>query len=179
MKQDLRTIRTTRAIKKAFIDTLQTKPFTKVTVSEIAKKAYIDRQTFYLHYTDKYDLLESLVDGIVKEFKEILSERLKAGPALEKVEKIYHNHIDYFRENNLAISSLLKINTGDICLEKDLRKVFIDRYESETGEKLTPFEADIMSTLYIQTLTLFLDDEKELNIAEVNDLLEKIKRFIN
>lgn len=41
MKKDLRTIRTTTAIKTAFIDILQEKSFNKVTVSEIAKRAYI------------------------------------------------------------------------------------------------------------------------------------------
>ncbi|WP_281827854.1 MULTISPECIES: hypothetical protein [Lactobacillus] len=46
MKKDLRTIRTTTAIQTTFIDILQEKSFNKVTVSEIAKRAYIDRQTF-------------------------------------------------------------------------------------------------------------------------------------
>ena len=41
MKKDLRTIRTTTAIKTAFIDILQEKSFNKVTASEIAKRAYI------------------------------------------------------------------------------------------------------------------------------------------
>lgn len=179
MKKDLRTIRTTRAIKSAFIELLQEKTFTKVTVSEIAKKAFIDRQTFYLHYTDKYDLLAKLNQEIVKQFKEILNERLQDGPALTKLEYIYQRHASYFRTNHLEINSLLKIDTGDICLEKDLRKVFIDQYQTETHRRLTHFQADIMATLYIQTLRLFLDEERELNISEVRDLLKMLNEFIN
>lgn len=178
MKKDLRTIRTTHSIKLAFIDLLQEKPFNKITVSEIAKKAYIDRQTFYLHYLDKYDLLAKIDQEIAEEFKKILGERLQAGPTLKKVELIYQRHANYFRENNLKIRSLLKIDTGDICLERELRKVFISQYQKETGKQLTQFQADILSTLYIQTFTLFLDEEKELNVKEITELQKMIQDFI-
>lgn len=63
-------------------------------------------------------------------------------------------------------------------LKKELQKVFIEKYQSDTQHQLTPFQADIMSMLYIQTLQLFLNDEQELNIEEANDLLKMIKEFI-
>ena len=179
MSEDLRTIRITNAIKHAFIALLQEKPFIKISVSEIAKNAFIDRQTFYLHYTDKYDLLDKMVQEVAGVFKQIMSERLQEGHALNKLKDIYQNHNAYLQEHRLEIISLLKIDTGDICLKRSLKKIFIEEYQKETSEHLTQFQADMMAALYIQTLTLFLDDEKELNIYEVTDLLEKIKRFIN
>lgn len=56
-KQDLRSIRSTKKIQQAFIDLLQEENFDQVKVSDIARRAEIDRQTFYLHYVDKYYLL--------------------------------------------------------------------------------------------------------------------------
>ncbi|MGN1271537.1 MAG: TetR/AcrR family transcriptional regulator [Lactobacillus sp.] len=178
MKQDFRTTRTLIAIKKAFIGLLQKKPFTKITVSEIARNAYIDRQTFYLHYTDKYDLLDHLVKEVVEQTKPIFNERMQEGAALKKVELIYQNHAAYFHKNKLLINSLLQIDTGNICLKRDLQKIFIKKYERENNRKLTSFQADIMSTLYVQSLIAFLDDEQQLNIKEVEDLQKMIREFI-
>lgn len=46
-------------IKKAFIDLLKEKPACKVTVTDIIHEANISRGTFYAHYLDTKDLLES------------------------------------------------------------------------------------------------------------------------
>ena len=46
-------------IKKAFIDLLKEKPASKVTVTDIIHEANISRGTFYAHYLDTKDLLES------------------------------------------------------------------------------------------------------------------------
>lgn len=43
-----------------------------LTVSDIARGAGINRGTFYLHYIDKYDLMEKLADESIIEVSEIL-----------------------------------------------------------------------------------------------------------
>lgn len=57
-KTDLRVIKTKKAIHDAFLELIQTKGYDKITVQDIAEKAMINRNTFYLHYTDKFDLME-------------------------------------------------------------------------------------------------------------------------
>lgn len=59
-KTDLRIIKTKRAIHDAFLSLIQNKAYDKVTVQDIADHASINRNTFYLHYTDKFDLMEQL-----------------------------------------------------------------------------------------------------------------------
>ena len=49
-KEDLRVRKTKRNIKHALAQLLQTKPLNKITVTEIAKTAEINKGTFYLHY---------------------------------------------------------------------------------------------------------------------------------
>ncbi len=51
------TTRTKQLIKNVFIDLCQTQSFQKISVQKIANEAKINRQTFYYHFTDKYDLL--------------------------------------------------------------------------------------------------------------------------
>ncbi|MEW4371653.1 TetR/AcrR family transcriptional regulator [Paenibacillus kandeliae] len=60
---DPRVIRTQRLIHQAFVELLQTKEFDDITVSDITRRATINRVTFYTHYTDKYELLEHMISS--------------------------------------------------------------------------------------------------------------------
>ncbi|WP_415782960.1 TetR/AcrR family transcriptional regulator, partial [Bacillus manliponensis] len=58
-KTDLRIVRTRKLIKEAFLDLIQTKGYESITIQNIADSALINRATFYLHYKDKQDLLDT------------------------------------------------------------------------------------------------------------------------
>ena len=51
-------------IRTAFYELLKEEGFQKVTVRMIVDRAGVNRSTFYLHYQDKYDLLESIEDEL-------------------------------------------------------------------------------------------------------------------
>ena len=61
---------TERAIMDAFFELLVEKPLDKVTVADIAQRCGINRNTFYYHYHDVYDLLESLIDSELRKVME-------------------------------------------------------------------------------------------------------------
>lgn len=64
---DLRVIKTQEAIKTAFLQLISKKGFVAITINDIAQQARINRSTFYLHYTDKYALLNQLTtNGIAR-----------------------------------------------------------------------------------------------------------------
>ena len=49
-KEDLRITKTKQAIKDSFIELVEVKGYNRVSVTDIVKKANINRNTFYLHY---------------------------------------------------------------------------------------------------------------------------------
>ncbi|MEC0184736.1 TetR/AcrR family transcriptional regulator [Paenibacillus peoriae] len=59
-KVDLRIIKTRKAIKESFVKLIQSKGYERITVQDIADEAMINRNTFYLHYVDKPDLMDKL-----------------------------------------------------------------------------------------------------------------------
>ncbi len=61
-KNDLRYIKTEKIIKETFKKCVTEHGFEKVTVSMICEKGLISRNAFYLHFTDKFDLLDRLFD---------------------------------------------------------------------------------------------------------------------
>ncbi len=52
--------KTKELIQRSFIQILEKKSFESITVGDISKQAAINRGTFYLHYTDKFDLLDQI-----------------------------------------------------------------------------------------------------------------------
>lgn len=101
---------TKQDIKTAFIRLLQTKGFEEMTVSDIAREAAINRGTFYLHYLDKFDLMEKLEDETIHDLEQIL---LNDAPTISEeglVELIPYDLIlkalEYVRADFAFISAL-------------------------------------------------------------------------
>ena len=57
-KQDRRKERTEKEILNGLIALMQEKSMKNISVRELAERIDINRSTFYLHYTDIYDLIE-------------------------------------------------------------------------------------------------------------------------
>src|SRR5512142_1462646 len=55
---DPRVVRTRQSLEQAFADLLREKGFQAITVQDIARRAGLNRATFYAHFTDKYALLD-------------------------------------------------------------------------------------------------------------------------
>ena len=75
---------TKNQIKQTFTKLLKEKGLDSLTVSDIARGSGINRGTFYLHYVDKYDLMNQLEDVAINELTDILlnnvDERLLDDP---------------------------------------------------------------------------------------------------
>lgn len=66
---DRRVKYTKMVIEEAFMDLLEKKDITKITVMELCTLADINRATFYRYYIDIFDLLEKMEQSFVEEFK--------------------------------------------------------------------------------------------------------------
>ena len=60
-KTDRRVLRTRNAIREAFAELLLETDYSKITITALAKRADVDRKTFYTHYTSIEALLEDVV----------------------------------------------------------------------------------------------------------------------
>jgi AcrR family transcriptional regulator len=70
-KVDRRTLKSQEAIKSAFIELMSKKKFDQITMQNISDTANVGRRTIYLHYLDKYDLLDQLVKEHIDELRKI------------------------------------------------------------------------------------------------------------
>ena len=63
---------TKKLIRSALSTLLEENSLDEITVQQIVDNALINRSTFYLHYQDKYDLYDSLVQELLNELQEVL-----------------------------------------------------------------------------------------------------------
>lgn len=95
VKGNRRTLYTKGVIKESLLDLLQTKEIHEITVTEICKKADINRGTFYSHYTDAFELLQSMEDDLFDKVLEYINEtpieNYKDQLLLKVLELIYIN----------------------------------------------------------------------------------------
>ena len=68
VSDDRRSIRTKKFIRQALSELIEEKGFNNISVTEITTRADINRGTFYLHYSDKYDMLEKIENEVIQEF---------------------------------------------------------------------------------------------------------------
>ena len=111
-KEDMRTRRTKKALKKAITSLILEESIETISVTDICKKADINRVTFYTHYTDKYALLHELlhdtVDLITRE-NQIYLQKNKTGDIIKDyTNTISHSVYKICFENKSIIKSLNK-----------------------------------------------------------------------
>ncbi|MUG65220.1 TetR family transcriptional regulator [Paenibacillus campinasensis] len=106
---DRRIAKTRQSIFEAFIELMGEKSFEKITINEIAERANVNRGTVYLHFTDKYNLL----DQCIETYLHLLEESCMPDGALNRVpsKKLLLSTFE-FLEQNAAIYSVLISGQG-------------------------------------------------------------------
>ncbi|MDO5539453.1 MAG: TetR-like C-terminal domain-containing protein [Eubacteriales bacterium] len=87
---------TKRAIKESFLKLLKEMPFDKITVKEIVEDCGINRNTFYYHYADIYDLLREI-------FEEKAEQVMRLDSGFDSWQEQFLNSTLYVLENRKSI----------------------------------------------------------------------------
>lgn len=74
MKEYRSAIRSRSMIKKAFIELIDEKEITDISVVDVVNRADISRNTFYAHYDDVYSVLEELENEFIDKLRIYLGE---------------------------------------------------------------------------------------------------------
>jgi AcrR family transcriptional regulator len=142
-KNDPRVIRTRQLIQNAFRSLNLEKDFKKITVRDITERATVNRATFYAHFTDKYELLDSTISD---SFRENLLRKL--------------NCDDVF--NRATISDLLIFMCG---FHNDLSKLCQSRHQSLASV----IESNIIEELRIVIFQLLLNGNQPARPPKQDD----------
>ncbi len=129
-KVDRRITKSQEAIKKALTELMSEKSFDDITIQDIADRADVNRGTIYLHYTDKYDLLDKLIEEHINKLRELC----QAANDMSFQEGNYVWY-EYFEKNYLFFSTMLASKGAPY-----FRSRFLDLVVEEFKEELTGME---------------------------------------
>jgi AcrR family transcriptional regulator len=88
-KPDQRIRRTCERLGSALIALIQEKPIAEVTVQDVLDRASVGRSTFYLHYSDKDDLLLSQLEMFLETMSTALSVRKEESRRVAPVAELF------------------------------------------------------------------------------------------
>ena len=189
-KTDRRIKKTKKLIKETFIEFLLEKPIQEIRVQALAEKADINRGTFYQHYDDIYDLLNSIEDEIIEEFTSVLEDSYKqaelSGVNLSRkdVEPILIMLLDrilsYVKENNDEIVALFRDDQNSKIKQK-LRKYLYDFFVSHYSDanKSEKFQHDFVyfysycTSGCVEVITTWIRNGLKEDTQDIAKLLEE------
>ncbi|WP_300384648.1 TetR/AcrR family transcriptional regulator [Clostridium sp.] len=125
-KGNRRVVYTKKIIIESLIELLQDNEIHEITVTDICKKADINRGTFYTHYKDAYDLLQSIEDEL---FDQILKYVMET-PIENHLDTLLINVFELIFQNRSLCKILLCKQGGSKILDRILyiaHKVDIDK----------------------------------------------------
>ncbi|MCM3626285.1 TetR/AcrR family transcriptional regulator [Paenibacillus glycanilyticus] len=102
-KVDRRKLKSQEAIKTALLALMSKKKFDQITMQDISDKANVGRRTIYLHYLDKFDLLDQIVMEHINELRNICESA--SGMSFADGSLIW---FDYFERNYDFFSTMLR-----------------------------------------------------------------------
>lgn len=108
---DIRVKRTKKLLRKGVAELGKTKSINKITVKELTDLVEINRGTFYLHYKDVYDLVDSIEDELCEEFNQKVFA-ITPDDILQRPVDVLETFFEYFRVNK-DIFAVLTGENGD------------------------------------------------------------------
>ncbi|MCD2256508.1 TetR/AcrR family transcriptional regulator [Lactobacillus sp. CC-MHH1034] len=171
-KHNRRTLYTKAAIKEAFLTLLSAKTLSKITVTEICKRADINRGTFYQYYTDPYALYHELEDEIIAELKPILRKTTST-----EIEQWLHSFINILLQQKVMMQHILADYPNSRVIQVIFDQVhdfaitqFSERFK-ETDQRLLEYYFTYFVSGTIGTLLQWLSDGKQTTTAEITRVL--------
>ncbi len=170
---DRRVVKTKAAIEKAFFQLLAKKG-NKVTVSEIARIADIDRKTFYLHYESVDDIIKEFCLKKVEEFMEEL--QTSSGDGGVNMHMLFQT-LSQIIDQNIELLQLVSVSENKKYFFDQISRYLIESV-TETYGTLLPFnEAELLvfSEFYISgivsTYERWLDKKLPVSQSELATMI--------
>jgi AcrR family transcriptional regulator len=158
-KVDRRILKTQEALKKAVIDLMSEKNFDDITLQDLSDRANVSRGTIYLHYLDKYDLLDKLIE----EHIDVLREKCRAASEYIESNLMW---TEYF-ELHYSFFSMMLVSKGAPYFRSRFLNLLIEEITNEialTEGKIENLNKDLLvrflASAYVGVVEWWFTNEK-------------------
>ena len=125
-----RRVRKTRALlQRGLIQLMGDKDIKDISVKELSDLVDINRGTFYLHYSDIYDMLHKIEDELFIEFNEILNRNFEENPCVIPPKSVLMEVFSLLGKNRDMARVMIGPH-GDMTFVNRLKGLVKERLES-------------------------------------------------
>ncbi|MCP1153678.1 TetR/AcrR family transcriptional regulator C-terminal domain-containing protein [Peribacillus castrilensis] len=178
-KVDRRIVRTQEAIKKAFLELMSEKNFDSMTIQDISDRANINRATVYLHYLDKFDLLDKIIEEHINNMVYLCESEAE----MDWIESTVHC-MEYLERNYLFFSTMLASEGAPYFRSRFVQhnieefKKDVDITEGKNFGQSEDVVVEFVANAYVGVVEWWLNNgmpyPPEEMAEKVGDLLERI-----
>ena len=172
-----------KALSDSLKESLTKKSLNKITINEIVKKCGVNRQTFYYHFKDIYDLLEWTLNVNIKNYEEELT--------VSDLDPIEYAYTSLLRNKKIILNAYSSadsrwINNYLIRVFEDLIiKIFEDngiheKLSKENEDFLIRFYSNGLAGIVIVWIENGMSDEYSDDLLKINQLIDlRLKNIKN
>lgn len=169
-KTDLRVIKTRKAIKEAFLKLIQEKGYERITIQDIANEALISKNTYYLHYLDKPDLMEQLMKESMDRLNVcIVSTNLKDISKKDVYKTILVETFNVIQSDNVFYKCMLSQN-GQQNFSTQLKETMKSFMISGLGKRYQPHmevRIEYMCSGLVGVIGQWINHDSNLTVEEI------------
>ena len=176
-----RQTQTKTAINTALTQLLQEVGFEQLTVRQLCQRAGINRGTFYLHYQDKFDLMEQLKEETLTQLRTFFIENQEHNVHLVLV-------LEYIKENYDFIYALSQSNY--LNFKATIREFMLQLFQREDPADLQTFlgrnfpisqkyALECVLSLVEGIINLWVSSGAKESPQEIRDIFGKVLDFTN
>ncbi|WP_326512984.1 TetR/AcrR family transcriptional regulator [Clostridium intestinale] len=169
---DRRIQKTRQLIISTFVELLSVNKFEKITINDIAKHANVNRGTVYLHFADKYDLLDKCIETYTRKLMQYCEE--------QEVKSANYNVLlttfEYLRENFIQYK-ILMTNEGIGYFRKSLYSMIASKVatvvvtENDTSGFSKEITVHFLTSAFVGVVEWWLVNSMPCSIEEVTKQL--------
>ena len=176
--EDLRIIKTKKNLYDSLMKLMSVKEFEDIKVSDICSLALINRSTFYAHFNDKYELLNSFIYDLKKD----LQEQISNSEIIDNLKNYYINMItvflDHIDKNIKIYSMIVKNNSNSIVMDMISNTLFEDIDKNLKLVKKSDIPSSFVSDFYTGAILNvginYLKDPKQYKKEKIVAYLNKL-----
>ncbi|WP_304332500.1 TetR/AcrR family transcriptional regulator [Brachyspira innocens] len=177
-KKDLRIIKTQKLLKESLLELLKSNSLKDISVTEICEHALVNRVTFYDHFNNKEELLNSIIDDIKEDIIKELRKDNSIYDFKKNYRKILEKVINYFDDNRQYFNVSLIDSNNTLLFVSSLYRIFLE-YLDETMKSENTENTKIMSQFFSGALVSVIlcwvkDDNINDKKIKKEDLLNNI-----
>ncbi len=181
-KVDLRIIKTKKNLYEGLLNLMKERTFEEIKVSDICNASLTNRSTFYDHFSDKYELLDSLINDLENDLVEKLEENVNYSNAKEYYMQMIEIFFDHISNNINVYSSILKKNNNSIVMDMASDAIYrdVETHIRNSDKKLkTEIPVEIISKFYVSAvINVCLEYIKFPNKYEKEDILKYLDTLL-